>query len=225
MSDDPDVRAAYEDFKAQSAERWDFAARPESEGRDGDHRRLHPTRVDPYATAEEQRNDLEQNHHLTIQSGLGGDHSGTMTQRRVRPVPSGPRRVQTRRDRIRFDRHGEYEAWLVHATMYRGQGRRAMSTEYHGVNSAMWTGAPVRRGPASLCCCPTSSVSRRGCEADKLGGYSDSYLFAALVFEGPDPQLRAELVSRGSCRRRPPWTTWMMWMTDRSPTRPTRSTG
>ena len=41
MSDDPDVRAAYEDFKAQSAEQWDSRDPPRIGGRDGDHRRLH----------------------------------------------------------------------------------------------------------------------------------------------------------------------------------------
>src|SRR5207244_312874 len=37
-----------------------------------------------------------------------------------------------------FDRHGEYQAWLEHMSMYTGSGRDAMSSEYRGVNSAMW---------------------------------------------------------------------------------------
>ena len=97
---------------------------------------------------EEQRNDLEQNHHLTIQSGLGGDHSGTMTQEeydRFRAVHDvfGHAGIGSG-----FDRHGEYmrRGWFT-LRWHRGQGRRAMSTEYHGVNSAMGRGLRVRRGP------------------------------------------------------------------------------
>ncbi len=196
MSADPDVRAAYEDFKAQSAEQWDFMTRPESEGGMGITVDF-TDQVDPYATAEEQRNDLEQNHHLTIQSGLGGDHSGTMTQeeydrfRAVRDV-FGHAGIGSG-----FDRHGEYEAWLVHAAMYRGQGRRAMSTEYHGVNSAMWTGAPGSPGTGKSVLLPDEFGEPPWLRADKLGGYSDSYLLQLWYSKDQTPQLRAELVSRG----------------------------
>ena len=196
MSDDPDVRAAYEDFKAQSAEQWDFMTRPESEGGMGITVDF-TDQVDPYATAEEQRNDLEQNHHLTIQSGLGGDHSGTMTQEeydRFRAVHDvfGHAGIGSG-----FDRHGEYEAWLVHAAMYRGQGRRAMSTEYHGVNSAMWTGAPGSPGTGKSVLLPDEFGEPPWLRADKLGGYSDSYLLQLWYSKDQTPQLRAELVSRG----------------------------
>ena len=196
MSADPDVRAAYEDFKAQSAEQWDFMTRPESEGGMGITVDF-TDQVDPYATAEEQRNDLEQNHHLTIQSGLGGDHSGTMTQEeydRFRAVHDvfGHAGIGSG-----FDRHGEYEAWLVHAAMYRGQGRRAMSTEYHGVNSAMWTGAPGSPGTGKSVLLPDEFGEPPWLRADKLGGYSDSYLLQLWYSKDQTPQLRAELVSRG----------------------------
>lgn len=196
MSADPDVRAAYEDFKAQSAEQWDFMTRPESEGGMGITVDF-TDEVDPYATAEEQRNDLEQNHHLTIQSGLGGDHSGTMTQDeydRFRAVHDvfGHAGIGSG-----FDRHGEYEAWLVHAAMYRGQGRRAMSTEYHGVNSAMWTGAPGSPGTGKSVLLPDEFGEPPWLRADKLGGYSDSYLLQLWYSKDQTPQLRAELVSRG----------------------------
>lgn len=43
-----------------------------------------------------------------------------------------------------FDRHGEYAAWLHHNSMYTGEARRAMSTEYHGSNSAAWNGGTPR---------------------------------------------------------------------------------
>ena len=45
-----------------------------------------------------------------------------------------------------FDRHGEYQAYLMHSSMYWGDGRRAMATEYHGVNTADWGGDPGTPG-------------------------------------------------------------------------------
>jgi 2'-5' RNA ligase len=138
-SGDPRVRAAYEDFKRQSAEMYDYLTRPESEGGLGVTVDF-TSEVDPYPTAAAQARDLAENHHVLMQSGLGGAHEATMTQQeydRFRAVHDvfGHAGVGTG-----FDRHGEYEAWLTHAAMYTGAGRDAMSTEYHGVNSAAWTG-------------------------------------------------------------------------------------
>jgi len=140
QSDDPKVIAAYEDFKRQSAEQWDFMVKPESEGGMGI-RVEFTDKVNPYATAADQARDINENRRVVIESGLGGAHDATMTTEEY--------------DRFRavhdvfghagigggFDRHGEYQAWLVHAAMYEGAGRDAMSTEYHGVNSASWSGA------------------------------------------------------------------------------------
>jgi hypothetical protein len=139
QSGDPRVAAAYEDFKAQSQAQWDYMTKPESEGGLGVKIEF-TDQVDPYKTAEEQAADLRDNHHMFTQSGLGGAHEATMTQDeydRFRAVHDvfGHAAIGGG-----FDRHGEYEAWLAHASMYTGGGRDAMSTEYHGVNSALWAG-------------------------------------------------------------------------------------
>jgi hypothetical protein len=151
-SADPRVRAAYEEFKRQSQAMWDFMTAPEPKGLG--------VRVDfqtaaeggftpgtgPYKSAAEQAEDLRRNRHITIESGLGGEHGSTMTVAeydRFRAVHDvfGHAGVGGG-----FDRHGEYQAWLAHETMYEGEGARAMSSEYHGVNTALWTGAPGTPG-------------------------------------------------------------------------------
>lgn len=155
QSDDPRVQAAYADFREQSDEMYGFMTKPESEGGMGIKVDF-TTKVDPYDTAEAQAADLRDNHHITLQSGLGGAHEATMEQDEY--------------DRFRavhdvfghagigggFDRHGEYEAWLTHASMYTGDGRDAMSTEYHGVNSAMWSGDPGTPGTGKSILLPDS---------------------------------------------------------------------
>lgn len=147
QSDDPRVQQAYQDFKDQSQKQWDYMTKPESEGGMGVNVTFAPYSAgDPYPSAEAQRNDLEENHHITIQSGLGGAHDLTMSTPeydRFRAVHDvfGHAGVGGG-----FDRHGEYEAWLMHAAMYTGLGQQAMSTEYHGVNSALWGGAPGTPG-------------------------------------------------------------------------------
>lgn len=144
-SADPKVQAAYADFKRQNEEMWQFMTGPESEGGMGLKVEF-TTEVDPYPTAEAQARDITENKRVVIESGLGGQHSATMTTDEY--------------DRFRavhdvfghavigggFDRHGEYQAWLIHAAMYTGAGRDAMSTEYHGVNSAQWAGDPGSPG-------------------------------------------------------------------------------
>jgi hypothetical protein len=139
QSGDPRVKAAYDDFKRQNDEMFAFMTKPESEGGLGIKVDF-TNKVDPYDSAKAQADDLRENHHITIQSGLGGEHTGTMTTDEY--------------DRFRavhdtfghagigggFDRHGEWEAWLTHASMYTGPGRQAMSTEYHAVNTALWSG-------------------------------------------------------------------------------------
>lgn len=55
-----------------------------------------------------------------------------------------------------FDRHGEYQAWLIHGRMFSGYGAWAMSSEYRGINSSLCFGQRVPAGskavllPASL---------------------------------------------------------------------------
>lgn len=144
MGNDPRVQQAFGEFKVQSQEMWDFmtAAEPQGLGITVDF----TDQVDPYPNATAQAEDLRQNHHITIQSGLGGAHQLTMSQEEY--------------DRFRavhdvfghagigggFDRHGEYQAYLEHASMYTGDGFRGMASEYHGVNTAMWGGEPGTPG-------------------------------------------------------------------------------
>lgn len=145
QSGDPVVAAAYEDFKAQSDVMFDYVTKPESEGGLGITVDF-VNKTDPYNSAEEQAADVRDNHHIAIESGLGGSHGATMTTEeydRFRAVHDIFGHVSIGGG---FDRHGEYEAWLVHASMYTGPARQAMSTEYHGVNSALWAGAPGSPG-------------------------------------------------------------------------------
>jgi predicted ABC-type ATPase len=155
MADDPVVKRAYDEFKKQSAAMWDFMTGSEEYGGLG-------IKVDfcggvyppcggepgrgPYTSAAQQAEDLRQNHHITIESGLGGEHSKTMTldeYDRFRAVHDvfGHAAIGGG-----FDRHGEYQAYLAHSTMYTADGRRAMATEYHGVNTALWAGDPANPG-------------------------------------------------------------------------------
>lgn len=143
QSDDPQVQAAFYEFKRQNEEMWNFMTRPESEGGLGIKITFTPYDAgDPYPSATAQAEDLRVNHHMTTQSGLGGPHQATMTideYNRFRAVHDvfGHAAIGGG-----FDRHGEYQAYLSHSSMYTGDGRRAMASEYHGVNTALWAGAP-----------------------------------------------------------------------------------
>jgi hypothetical protein len=147
MADDPDVQTAFEDFKRQNEEMYQFIVKPESEGGLGITVDFGSPTDEAYASAEDQADDVRNNKHFQVQSGLGGDH---------------PLLTVEEYDRFRavhdifghtgigggFDRHGEYEAWLAHMTMYTGLGATAMSSEYHGVNSSMWAGKGTSTGRA-----------------------------------------------------------------------------
>lgn len=157
-SHEPEVRAAFADFKAQNREMWDFATRPPAQGGLGISVTFSAnSKGDPYSTAEAQAEDLRANHHITIQSGLGGVHSLLSTQEydQFRAVHDifGHAAVGGG-----FDRHGEYQAWLSHMTMYTGKGAAAMSSEYHGVNSAMWGGAPGTPGTGQASLLPADLI-------------------------------------------------------------------
>lgn len=131
---DPEVKAAYDDFKQQNAQMWDFLTRPESAGGMGVKVDFSPLeKGDPYPSATAQAEDLRDNHHLTIQSGLGGNNPLLTTQEydQFRAVHDAFGHSVVGNG---FDRHGEYQAWLQHMTMYTPPGSKAMSSEYHGVN-------------------------------------------------------------------------------------------
>lgn len=103
-------------------------------------RGLDPEGANPYATATDQRNDVVRNHRLMIASLvdypasyhpiLDSSQGGTYDQFRAvhdyfGHVASG----------AGFDRHGEFQAWLHHTSMFTGEGRRAASSELHIENS------------------------------------------------------------------------------------------
>jgi chloramphenicol 3-O-phosphotransferase len=151
MSGDPRVQAAFTEFKAQNEMMWDYVTRPEPEGlgievefwTDPD-----PANFGngPYADGAAQAADLRDNRRIKLEAGLGGAHDATMTGAeydRFRAVHDvfGHAGVGTG-----FDRHGEYQAYLVHSSMYWGDGQRAMASEYHGVNASVWGGAPGSPG-------------------------------------------------------------------------------
>lgn len=145
QADDPKVQAAFADFKRQSAEMFNWMVRDEADGGLGIHVDW-TTKKDPYPSATAQAEDLRKNHHITIESRLGGAHELSMTtaeydQFRAVHDTFGHAGVGGG-----FDRHGEYEAYLMHRSMYQGDGAWAMTSEYHGVNTAMWGGDPTNPG-------------------------------------------------------------------------------
>jgi hypothetical protein len=150
-ANDPKVQAAFTEFKRQSQEMFEFMTAPEPQGlgitvdfwTNPDQTKFG---VGPYPNATAQAEDLRQNHHISIEHALGGAHQLTMSTEEY--------------DRFRavhdvfghagigggFDRHGEYQAYLEHASMYTGDGFRGMASEYHGVNTALWSGEPGTPG-------------------------------------------------------------------------------
>jgi hypothetical protein len=154
----PEYKAAYADFKRQTDEMWDLVTRPVSTGGLGIAVEMWDERTegrdDPYETAEAQALDLINNSHIYVNRGeffIGNDPlSPTGTKH---PFMTGPDyfRFRAVHDIFGhagvgggFDRHGEYEAWMHHSSMYQGVGQKAMSTEYHGVNSWLWErGGPM----------------------------------------------------------------------------------
>ena len=150
---DPRARAAYDDFRRQNDEMYDFLTNTLGVKVDiWDERTA--GRDDPYETAEAQAQDLQVNKHLWVNRGeffigdtpdspTGTDHPfmNARDYERFRAVHDAFGHAGVGGG---FDRHGEYEAWIAHNSMYTGEGRKAMSTEYHGVNSYLWvTGTPM----------------------------------------------------------------------------------
>ena len=78
QKDDPVVQAAFSDFKRQNAEMYDFITKPVAQGGLGITVEVAHTK-DPYSSAKEQADDIQNNHHFFIESGLGGEHQATMT--------------------------------------------------------------------------------------------------------------------------------------------------
>lgn len=164
QSNDPKVRAAYAEFHRQSELMYDFMTRPEADGGLGVTVEMW-TNDDPahfgegpYPNATAQADDLRDNHHIFLESGLGGEHSTLSRDQydRFRAVHDvfGHGGVGSG-----FDRHGEYEAYLAHSSMYWGEGRQAMASEYHGVNSASWSGMPGTPGTGKSVLLPEALIA------------------------------------------------------------------
>lgn len=152
MAGDPRVQEAFTEFKAQNEEMYQFMTAPVEEGGMGVKVEFwtdpNPANFGngPYADASAQAEDLRQNRRIKLESGLGGAHDATMTVSeydRFRAVHDvfGHAGIGSG-----FDRHGEYQAYLAHASMYTGDGHRAMASEYHGVNTSVWGGEPGSPG-------------------------------------------------------------------------------
>lgn len=157
QSSDPKVKAAFEDFKRQNHEQFDFMTRPESQGGMGVKVDFVKTK-DPYKSATAQAEDLRQNHHISIESGLGGKHESTMTTQEYDEFRAVHDVFGHAGVGGGFDRHGEYQAYLEHSSMYTGAGRKAMASEYHGVNTAVWAGAPGSPGTGKSILLPDKDI-------------------------------------------------------------------
>ncbi len=137
QSKDPVVQTAFDDFKRQNAEMFDFITKPVEQGGLGITVEVSHSK-DPYPSAQAQADDLKDNHHFFIESGLGGQHQATMTTEEYDQFRAVHDIFGHAGIGGGFDRHGEYEAWLEHMSMYTPPGQYAMSSEYRGVNSAAW---------------------------------------------------------------------------------------
>lgn len=105
--------------------------------------------AEPYDTAAEQARHVRLDKRIRIASGLGGEHPVLTTEQydRFRAVHDLFGHVGIGGG---FDRHGEFQAWMVHVCMFRGLGAWAMSSEYRGVNSSLWAGSAAGTGKAAL---------------------------------------------------------------------------
>lgn len=132
-SNDPRVQDAYADFQRQNEQMYDFITAPPSRGLGINVNIVDAPNGEPYPSAEAQAEDVRQNHNFNIQTGLGGDHPllSTPEYDRFRAVHDIFGHVGVGGG---FDRHGEWQAWLAHMSMYQPPGRDAMASEYHGVN-------------------------------------------------------------------------------------------
>lgn len=138
----PRVRAAYDELARQSVGQFELL---ESLGLKVDF----VSEPEPYNTAQEQADDVEQNAHLSIATIacwpdayhpiLGNERGGTYDIFRAVHDTFGHVAIGTG-----FDRHGEFAAWLHHSSMFHGLGQLAASTELHGENSVLAaTGTPA----------------------------------------------------------------------------------
>jgi hypothetical protein len=172
---DPKVRAAYAELVRQVGVQWklltdpvekgglgvkvDFVSPQEIKDKYGD-----PDGYNPYNTAKEQRDDVVETHHLAIASLadypdaahplLDSSRGGSYDKFRAVHDAFGHTAVGAD-----FTRHGEWQAWLHHCSMFTGDARIAASTELTGENSFLvsrHTAAPHKAAllPSNLIAMP-----------------------------------------------------------------------
>lgn len=153
----PRYKAAYEDFKAQTEVMWNYLTKPKSEGGMGIHVEEWDERTrgsdNPYATSAAQSADVASGHLFMNRGEFFIHHDSSSPTGTEHPFMTGDEYFRFRAVHdvfghvahgTGFDRHGEYLAWVSHNAMYTGEGRKAMSTEYHAVNTHLWlTGKPM----------------------------------------------------------------------------------
>lgn len=144
--DDPAVQAAYQDLVDETERQFqhikdagidvEFLSPEEIKERG-----LDPNGLNPYPNAKAQAEDIEQNKHLAIASIAAYDAHPLLTDEEYdmfRAVHDfyGHAGVGSG-----FDRHGEYQSWLHHLSMFQSEGAKAAaSAELHGENSSMTQG-------------------------------------------------------------------------------------
>lgn len=106
-------------------------------------RGLDPAGLNPYPTAKAMADDMERgrlmiasladypdSYHPILDSSRGGEYDQFRAVHDFFGHGSAG---------VGFDRHGEYQAWLTHLTMFTGEARRAMTAELHAENSVLYT--------------------------------------------------------------------------------------
>ena len=133
---DPAALAAYEAFRRETREQFDFLTRPTRRGGLGVD--VQPSKVDPYLDAIAMTWDLLEHNRLKIYAtgGPGNEHPLLTNGENdmFRAVHDAFGHAATGRG---FDRHGEEAAWLKHGSMYSPLARKAMTTETRGQNSTL----------------------------------------------------------------------------------------
>lgn len=147
-ADDPIVQAAYADLLDEVAVQKHYMDKAGIKveyltSKQIKDRGLDPEGLNPYATAQAQAEDIDKNKHLMIASIaeytdshhpiLDNSQGGTYDQFRAVHDFYGHASVGTG-----FDRHGEYQAWVAHMSMFKRPGARAAaSSELTGENSTL----------------------------------------------------------------------------------------
>jgi len=138
---DPATQASYQALANERDAQYDFLTRPRDQGglgirvevvADNNH-------AQPYATAQEMFNDIEQNGRMKINNTGPGEEHPLWTpeeNNRFRAIHDYFGHRENLND---FSRHGEEIAYQAHARMFSPEARRALATETRGQNAALIT--------------------------------------------------------------------------------------